>query len=408
MRIGILVESFPRISETWLVNQIIDLVNRGYEVSIYSVYHSKDVIFHQHIYSNNLIEKTQFFFNPKGNSFQKVLSEIVFFIKNMRKIQFFKLILGVRAVLTNNISPLFGFNFIFLKGLEDLDILHAHFGHMGVIASSMKKAGLLGGAKVIVSFHGQDLFPYKRLVYQKEYQIFNNFASSLLVNSLYSKSLLNEITLFPQVKVIPVGLSLDYFKPDCGLNNKVRLIFLGRLVYLKGGLIMIKIFYRLFLKNPYLELVIIGDGEQRDEIEIEIKAYGLENFIFLKGALSQDNIIDEMKSASIFVYPGLTDPIFKAGDTQGLVIQEAQSMELPVVCSDVGGVKYGLIEGKTGFLVKEGDIEGFVERIQYLIDHPEVRIKMGKAGRSFVKQKFDSKVIGDQLEKLYYEVLQPN
>ncbi|GAB2633351.1 glycosyltransferase family 4 protein [Belliella aquatica] len=408
MRIGILVESFPRISEAWLANQIIDLVKRGNEVSIYSVYPNSDSIIHQQVKTYNLIEKTHYFFNPKVNTGKRFWLGLGFILGNFCKVKPSKVMLAIKAILTKKIEPLFGFNYIFLKGMAELDILHAHFGEMGVFAAKMKKAGLLGKAKVVVSFHGHDIFPYRREIYKKDYNIFKGYADALLVNSIYSESLLQEIFPFSQVRIIPVGLSLDYFKPEYQLATKVRLVFLGRLVYLKGGLLMVEIFHRLSKKYPQLELVMIGEGEKRNEIENKINEYGLTDSVFLKGALSQDQVINELKLSSIYVYPGLIDPFFKAGETQGLVLQEAQAMELPVVCSDIGGIKYGMVDGETGFLVNEGDVDGFAEKIQLLIDQPELRRKMGKSGRDFVKKHFDSKVIGDQLITVYTEILSKN
>ena len=64
-----------------------------------------------------------------------------------------------------------------------------------------------------------------------------------------------------------------------------------------------------------------------------------------------------------------------------------------------------MVDGETGFLVREGNIEDFIEKIQYLIDHPELREKMGKAGRTFVNNNFDSKVIGDRLMQAYQDIL---
>jgi len=403
MKIGILVESFPRISEAWLSNQIIDLIERGNDVSIYSVYPTRDTIIHQQVKTYNLLGKTQYFFYPKGNFLKKVWQGVEFVLFNLGNTTPIKVIKGVKTMFFKSLEPLFGFNYIFLKGIQDLDILHAHFGEMGVFASKMKRAGLIPNTKIVVSFHGHDIFPFKRDLYKKEYIIFKNYADILLVNSFYSNSLLNEIISFPHIRIIPVGLSLRYFKPDYLSipKSKVRLLFLGRLVHLKGGLLMIEIFSRLFQKNQDLELVMIGEGEKRPEIERKIIEYGLNNSVLLKGALLQDQIIDELKSASIYVYPGLFDPIFKAGDTQGLVVQEAQAMELPVVCSDIGGIKYGMIDGETGFLIEEGSLDGFVEKIQLLIEQPKLRKEMGKAGREFVQQYFDSKVIGDQLESVY-------
>ncbi|WP_439490598.1 glycosyltransferase family 4 protein [Algoriphagus sp.] len=408
MKIGILVESFPKVSETWLANQIIDLIERGNEVYIYSIYPSNDSIVHEQVETNRLIEKTQYFFYPKTSPTKRFSKGIGFSLLNIQYISFFKLVRAITAMLRKEVKPLIGFNYIFLKGMDDLDVFHAHFGEMGVFAAKMKKAGMLGNAKVVVSFHGHDIFPYKRVSYKKEYGIFKDFADALLVNSFYSESLLREIIPFPQVRIIPVGLSLDYFKLENLLTTKVRLVFLGRLVYLKGGLLMVEIFHRLSQNNSGLELVMIGDGDEREKIESKIKDYDLTDSVFLKGALSQDQVINELMLSSIYVYPGLFDPFFKAGDTQGLVVQEAQAMELPVVCSDIGGIKYGMVDGETGFLVYEGDVDGFVDKIQLLIDQPELRLKMGKAGRDFVKKHFDSKVIGDQLMAVYSEILGKN
>jgi Glycosyltransferase len=408
LKIGILVESFPRISQTWLDNQLIDLKQRGNEIRIFSVYPSPDPIIHQAVIKNQLLDHAQYFFNPKTSFLNRIAKGLAFSISSIRNVTLPKLLKGTISILKGDVKPLFGLNYIFLRGLNDLDILHAHFGEMGVFAAKMRKAGLLGKAKLVVSFHGHDIFPYKREFYRQEYQIFKDFADGLIVNSLYSKNLLDKIIRFQKVRLIPVGLSSEYFKPEKKSNQKLRIVFLGRLVYLKGGSIMIEIFRRLSENNDGLELLIIGDGEGRAVIEKLIMKYDLGEAVFLKGALSQDQILNEFNSCSIYVYPGLKDPFFKAGDTQGLVVQEAQAMELPVVCSDVGGVKYGMVDEVTGYLVKEGDIEGFVKKIQFLIDHPEIRFKMGKAGRSFVKEKFDSKVIGNQLVEVYHGVLQSN
>ena len=131
MRIGILVESFPRLSEAWLCNQIIDLVKRGNEVSIYSIYPSRDSIIHQQVKTYNLIEKTQYFFYPKGNIGKRLWVGIGFVLRNLGKAKPSKVMFAIKTILTKKIEPLFGFNFIFLKGMEELDVLHAHFGEMG-------------------------------------------------------------------------------------------------------------------------------------------------------------------------------------------------------------------------------------------------------------------------------------
>jgi len=80
-------------------------------------------------------------------------------------------------------------------------------------------------------------------------------------------------------------------------------------------------------------------------------------------------------------------------------------MELPVIVSDVGGMKYGLIDKKSGFVVPEDDLNGFVEVIQQLINEPKLRTKMGKAGRLLVEQRYDNKILIEQLTRIYQSVL---
>lgn len=406
MRVGILVESFPRISETWLVNQIIDLINRGIKVSIFSIYESKDSLIHQQVLNHNLLDRTQYFFNPKGSLIKKGWLIMKFFLNNFKNIKILRVLRAINSIRQKQIEPLFVFNCIFLNGFEELDILHAHFGEMGVIATKLKKVGLLKKSKIVVSFHGHDIFPFKREFYKKQYDIFHDFADVLLVNSIYSKELLNEIINFNNVKLIPVGLDTNYFFPQKDKKEKVvRILFVGRLIKLKGPDIAIELFRNLINKRKALELIIIGDGVLKKDLEKRIKKYGLKEYVKLLGALTQDEIIKYFNYSDIFLYPATYDLSIGAADTQGLVIQEAQAMGLPVVCSDVGGIKYGIINKKTAFLIKNGDFNDYLEKLQLLIDNTDLRETMGKNGREFVKTHFDSNIIGDQLISVYKEAL---
>ena len=111
-----------------------------------------------------------------------------------------------------------------------------------------------------------------------------------------------------------------------------------------------------------------------------------------------------MRKANFFVLPGITEETGRA-ETQGLVIQEAQAIGLPVIVSDAGGMKYGLIDLETGFILPEGDINAFAEIIKKLIQNPKLAENLGKKGRQYVVENFDSKVLGERLLKIYKELL---
>jgi len=83
-------------------------------------------------------------------------------------------------------------------------------------------------------------------------------------------------------------------------------------------------------------------------------------------------------------------------------VQEAQAMELPVIVSDVGGIKFGLLPNESGFVIKEGDIDAFAKAVEKLILNPNLKAKMGKNGRGFVCTFFDSRVLVSKLLSIYY------
>ena len=110
-----------------------------------------------------------------------------------------------------------------------------------------------------------------------------------------------------------------------------------------------------------------------------------------------------MDNSDIFLLPGIHDEITGRAENQGLVIQEAQAMNLPVVVSDAGGMKYGLINNETGYVIKEKNIDEFVEKLNILIDNPFLRLSMGIKGRKYVVENFDSKILYKKLISYYIE-----
>jgi colanic acid/amylovoran biosynthesis glycosyltransferase len=99
------------------------------------------------------------------------------------------------------------------------------------------------------------------------------------------------------------------------------------------------------------------------------------------------------------VFPGIT--INGRAENQGLVIQEAQALELPVLVSDAGGMAEGVLEGITGYVLPQKDVEAFVDKIEYLATNPSIRKRMGSAGRKFVEDNYDSQLLAEKLIDVY-------
>ena len=120
--------------------------------------------------------------------------------------------------------------------------------------------------------------------------------------------------------------------------------------------------------------------------------------------MNQDEIIDFYYNAHIFILASVTAA---NGDQegQGLVLQEAQATGLPVLSTIHNGIPDGVLDGTSGFLVAEKDVDALAAKLNYLIENPRSRIEMGKAGRKFIENYYDNKKITEQLIKLYQQIL---
>ncbi|MAC63391.1 MAG: hypothetical protein CMP12_20380 [Zunongwangia sp.] len=407
LRIAFIVQSFPSVSETFVVNQIINLIDEGYDVTIFSFNKNTNSIIHKNILDYKLIDQTIYWEETKISKIGRFIEFLTFLLKNHEHISFRKIFrifnfkkYGKKALNLRNYT-----RYRWIVKNASFDIFHAHFGPSGKYVAEMKSFGFFSDAKFITSFHGYDINPKFLDKYVYLYQELFDEVDLLTVNSFYTKTLLERIAQGNKIEILPVGLNTQYFKKNnFKENEKLNILFVGRLIPLKAPDLLVKIAENLIGNGNLINVNIIGEGEMFSQLEEYINQKSLEDSIKLRGALAQNNVLDYMDKSDLFVFPGIHDKHGRA-ETQGLVLQEAQAMELPVIVSDVGGMKYGMINDITGFVVEEKNIAGFVDKIELLIADKELRKEMGKQGRKFVLSNYDSKVLGNKLTALYDLIL---
>ena len=407
-KIAFFVPSFPATTETFVVNQIVDLIKRGHEVHIFALSRSTAQVIHSSILENNLLDITSFLEENSTSYIKRYSSFIRFIGLNRRNVDFGRLVRlfnpskKFRKIF--NLRYFTKYEWIFKEG--NFDILHAHFGRAGTFVAELKSFGYYSRAPFIASFHGYDISPHLLEEYKVEYQTLFHEADLFTVNSPYTENLLKGLTEKETV-VLPVGLDTEVFKKSCNnFASRKNILFVGRLVPFKAPGLAIKIFEEVHRRSrEKVHLNIIGEGELRRELADYVKSKNLEGQVKFLGSQPQERIVEIMDESHIFLLPGIYDEDGRA-ENQGLVLQEAQAMELPVITSDVGGMKYGLIDEKTGYVIKEGDIDRFVEKIEDLLNDEQKRVEMGKRAREFVKRKYDSTILGRQLEQFYLKLLQ--
>lgn len=406
LRIAFVVNNFPAVSEPFILNRMIALINKGHDIAIYSYDKRIGDLNHGLVDQHNLIEKCNYY--KIGELRRIILFFLQFFEKICKKVNFFPSKLPdwfFEKRFALRYDPAFWFK----NDTNSFDAIEVHYGFNAVPLAYYKSKGHFCTSKLIVTFHGCDLIPSQLSRYKIAYKMVFDHFDAITVNSPYLKELMCSICKNKEkVYQVPMGIMPAKFLPDItkhqtAANNDFIVLFVGRLIDWKGPDLAIEIINELVKERGYsnIHLRIVGDGNMKEQLANMISNYGLEQNVYLAGSLSQEMLFDEFAHAKVFLLPGLHNPITGRAETQGLVIQEAQSMEVPVVVSDAGGMKYGLIDGKTGFVVKQKDAKGFADKIEYLVNNESVRMEMGKAGRSFIIEHFDSHKIADTLLDIY-------
>lgn len=208
------------------------------------------------------------------------------------------------------------------------------------------------------------------------------------------------------IEKIPECLNLDQFeyRGAAPARTIFKILTVGRFVEKKGYEYSLRAAALLRDKGVLFEYNIVGEGPLLEQMKLLAEQLGIADYVKFNGALKQDVVVSFYKSAHVFLLPSVTAA---DGDTegQGLVLQEAQAIGLPVVATLHNGFPDSIIDGVTGYLVPERDPGALYEKLLLLYNSEELCTGMGAKGRLFVEQNFDSGVVVSKLLNLYEKVL---
>ena len=395
MKIFIYIESFPYFSETFIYNQFKEFYFRRLDVKL--IYHSGSGQKVNHSVVKLIQESGRLFRFRKGLQFVLFNNFFKYPFKSLLLLRYFSFKKALFYIL----------NLDYLVEIENSDILHSHFGRVGEMAASLFDAGIFKNVKLVNSFHGADILPSKILQYKSLYKNLFKYSSLLLTNSQFSFDIVSRIdkSLGDRSVVLPVGVDSIFFERSIiDKDGLFQVIYVGRLINFKGAINVLKI-AKVFSKSfNNVHFHIVGDGDDFDSIFLFRNENGLENIVTFHRNMSHENLLDLFQNCSVFLLPGITIPETGRAENQGLVIQEAQAMGLPVIISDAGGMKEGIIDGDTGFVVREGDIGGFCEKITFFFRNRDAILKFGLAGRNFVLKRFSNQMVNEKLISYYNSI----
>jgi colanic acid/amylovoran biosynthesis glycosyltransferase len=411
MKIACFVSRFPLLSETFILNQITGLIDRGHEVDIYAQRRSNEPKIHEDVKKYHLMRRTSYYGETGGempaNKIIRFLKGFFLFASHFHKnpgalLKSLNVFKFKRAAA--NLSILY--TIIPFVGKGDYDVVHCHFGPNGNLGALLKDIGVFTG-KVTTVFHGHDMTNYVLTHGKDVYDyLFRNGDLFLPVSERWKNELISWGCREDKIKVHRMGIDTGRYvragRRDRG-NWKVNIVSVARLVEKKGIQYGIEAVGRVIGKYPDIEYRIIGDGRMRDELESVVARLNLGEKVKLVGWKNQDEILECMKDSDIMLAPSVTG---NNGDQEGIpvVLMEAMAMGLPVLSTCHSGIPELVEEGVAGFLVPERDVEALSGRLADLLEHPELWSKMGNAGRKHVEKYYDIDRLNDRLILMYEQL----
>ena len=245
----------------------------------------------------------------------------------------------------------------------------------------------------------QDLLYPLRVVlylYRKTEIRVNRGLERLLVTSRYMRrNLLLNGFLEEKVEVVPPFLNFEVTGPPPS-SSRIAL-FVGRLEEIKGTKLLPEIAR---LLPPGAKLMVVGDGELKDELLQAVADGELKERLLFRGRLNGEDLLRAYSDARVVIFPSIWQEPF------GRVGIEALAMGRPVVAFDVGGVRDWLTHGETGFLVPRGDVQKMAELASLLLENDDLASQMGRKGLERARTLFDREQAVSRLEKILTTAIQ--
>lgn len=276
------------------------------------------------------------------------------------------------------------------------DLVHAHSSKAGLIG---RIAASLAGVPSVFTAHGfaftENAGLVRRMMAIPSEWIATRLGRAVIAVSDYDGDLAVRCRVLPrdQVNVIHNGLPDVSFRACPAAGSPVNIVMVARFAPPKAhdsvlqALRGVKGDFRLWL---------IGEGPNQAQVRTNATKLGLADHVVFMGARS--NVPELLAKAHIFVL---------ASNYEGLPISilEAMRAGLPVVASDVGGVRECVRENETGFLIRRADVESMRSCLCSLIASPSLRDRMGKSGRKLFEDKFTETVMIEKTMEVYASVL---
>lgn len=379
--LAVLVKRFPRLSETFVLNEVLELKRQGIPLRLFAIADAKEP------YAQPEAEalRPELSYLRYGDSFSarlRLLSDLLWAL--YRHPSGF---LAARRLARHRGSAATWKHFLeactLARRMDSAGLRHLHALFASGPSSVAHYVHLMTGVSYSFTAHAKDLFTTPPKYVTERTRAARFVATCTGSNRLYLEGLGEEVGR--KVVVIPHGVDLDRFAAIARRPEPGRLLSIGRLVSKKGFDVLLRSVALLREEGLDLTCRIIGDGPLQKELEELAATLGVADRVVFGGARPQLELLEELAGAQVFV---LSPVLMPDGDRDGVpnVLIEAMASGIPVVASEISGIPELIRDNDTGLLVPAADPKALADALRRLLTDPGLRRRIANAGREFVNE----------------------
>ena len=394
--IAVLLKGYPRLSETFIAQELRSLEKRGFRLRFYSLRHPTDTRVHpihgeiaaevhylpEYLHQEPLRVARALFAQLRKPAFWRMMP--VFLSHLARDVTRNRVRrLGQAVVMVHELAP-------------EVTRLYAHFLHTP--SSVAWYASMLNGMPWSASAHAKDIYTSPDWELRAKLEALEWVATCTAFNHQHLQSLAVDPA---RVHLVYHGLDFGRFEPASPREDDgvLRIVSVGRAVPKKGYPVLLEALAQMPPDCPW-QLTHIGGGPDLDDLKTQARALGIASRVQWQGALPQTDVVAALRESDLFV---LASQIVDDGDRDGLpnVLMEAQSQGLACVATTVSGIPELILDGETGRLVPPGDPVALADAITSLARDATTRQAFALAGQRRVRAEFDHDHTIEQLVALF-------
>ena len=401
--LGMILKGFPRISETFISNEILLLEKAGFQIHIFSMRRPRETFSHNNVKNIRasvdylpetlLVPLPRFLFHnlllAKQNPtiYWHVLKSAVLRLRQTRKLATIKHFLQA--------------GYLVHKFLPDQNVvhLHSHFAHSPTSVASFTSQ--LSGLPFSFTAHAKDIYTSEPLLLSEKI----NKSEFVVTCTKHNKQYLDGLSNSQNTPIYPIyhGIDTKLFnnrKEITPPETPYRLLTVARITQKKGIPTVLKAIRILCDEGLSVKHILIGDGDERKSVLALMKNLKLEKISQWLGTLPHEKVLEFYRQADLFV---LGCEIAPDGDRDGIpnVILESMAMGVPVVSTHISAIPEVIAGEATGLLVPSHSPEEMAKAIKRLLTDIELRKKVIQSARTRVLEEFDNRSLIRDLANVF-------